>query len=159
LASFEIWEVAVSFAAGIVSGIIVGVIVEHFRLRHTLRVEKIKRLAPHLEAATPLVTRIDEHAEFAMRMIHASGGHDPSVQITNLKSALNQYVDWYSQFQEKGMRPELESIDRELYDRMTGLFNLSRFSSSYGDAYVSQNVEAFHKGSSAIRSKLNRFWR
>jgi hypothetical protein len=159
LASFEIWEVAVSFTAGIASGTIVGVIVEHLRLRHTLRVETIKRLTPYLEAATPLVTRIDEHAEFAMRMLNASGGHDPSVQITNLKSALNQYVDWYSQFQEKGMRPELESIDSELYDRMTGLFNLSRFSSSYGNAYVSQNIEAFHRGSSAIRSKLDRFWR
>lgn len=159
MAAFELWQVMVSLAVAVVSGIIVGVVVERFRLRNILKIEKIKRLAPYVEAASPLVTRIDEHAEFATKMLHGSGEHEPSAQITKLKSVLIQFVEWYSQFEQRGMRPELESIDRELYDHLTGLFNLARFCSLYGDTYLSQNLDRIREATNGTKSRLNRFWK
>jgi hypothetical protein len=92
-------------------------------------------------------------------MLHGSGEHEPSEQITKLKLALIQFVQWYSQFEQRGMRPELESIDRELYDHLTGLFNLARFGSQYGDAYLSQNLDRIGEASNTTKSRLNRFWK
>jgi len=55
------------------------------------------------------------------------------------------------------MRPELESIDRELYDNLMGLFNVGRFSSQYGDRYLAENIDRIQEASGVAKSRLDRF--
>ena len=160
LVAFDLLQIAISFAVGLATGLSTGILVEHQRLKHALRVEKTNRLAPHLEAASSVVFKIEENTDFVLRMLHSSGYVEQEAlpHISKLKSAFEQYVSWYLQFQEKGMRPELESVDRELYDHLTGLFNMGRQVSRHQDDYISQNIETISQASRIAKSRLAGFW-
>lgn len=140
----------------IIGGILVGMIIENVRLKHSLKIEKIKRLAPDLEACCPIVEKIYEDSAYAIKILNRGQdeGHALDSQNQKVLDGLKLFQDWYMLFQEKGMKYELESVNIELNDRLAGLFTYARLSIKHGISYVSQNLKQINESAHVGNEKL-----
>lgn len=144
-------EVFASFILGIFS----GVIIHHFQFKYSLKIEKIKRLAPHLEAISPIIEKLVQDSEYA-KMIQMRDEEDEFNRVLeNIAVSLEEYGIWYHRFTTSGMIPELESIDSELLARLNGVYAFVRLNKLHGVQYLSQNVKVFaeHCGKCNIKLK------
>ena len=125
--------------SGIVVGIVVGLIVEHTRLKNTLKIERIKRLAPQLELVHPVLERIQEDGKY-LRVIQ-SRDDDFKELVSKICQSFEEYRTWYKVFRENGLKPELEHSSKYLYALINGIFVHAQMTEKYGIQHILSNIE------------------
>lgn len=142
---------------GIAGGLLVGVVIERFRLKHELRVQKIKRVAPLLEILSPTVKNLAIDSKYAVEL-QQTNREDPSV-LQRLCEELKEFETWYNDFRQKGMEVELESLDVLLYRSLLGVFVYARYTAKYGVHYIAQRLNSFHRICQIARESLENLLR
>lgn len=127
---------------GFAGGLIGGFVIEHYRLKHVLKVEKIKRLAPYLEQVYPIIRDLTIDSAYAIELQQRGDKNLPLLK--KLCKCLKEFGSWYRVFRQNGMEPELESLDRDLCRLLSGVFVYSQLSAKYGTSYIFQRLERFH---------------
>jgi hypothetical protein len=103
---------------------------------------KINRLLPYLESAYPIVERLNQHSAYAARIQLQENESEASGIFGKVTFALDEYTEWFNVLKEDGMIPELDSIDRKLLNRLSGLFSHARLSHLHGSTYLSQQIQS-----------------
>ena len=149
-------EVTLSFVLGLFS----GGIIQALRLRDSLKVEKVKRLTPLLEAAFPIIENLAGDSQYAKSLqIRGDDGEFQRV-LERVSDSLEEYDKWYTRFQVAGLSPALESIDPDLLARFNGILMNTRLLKLHGITYLSQNMQEFaqycQKCKSALKNRLSK---
>lgn len=131
---------AVSILASFAFGIITGVLVQYARFRYSSRLEKMKRISSYLESAFPIVEKINHDSKYAAGIQLQDDEAHLSLLLEKVGLSLNEYSDWFAEFRERGMVPELESLNQTLSNHFVGLFMYARLSRLHGLEYISQRV-------------------
>jgi len=154
----DISQIIIEFVASFLGGILVGALIEHWRFKRALEVERVKRLAPLLETCCPIIERIFVDSEYALNVLNRGGEADVHLdsQIDKVFGGLQQFQDWHSLLEQKGMKYELEKVDTELHDRLAGLFTFARLANKHGADYISQNLSGIQDSARLSKSKLKR---
>ena len=143
--------------SGLLSGVIVGYIVEHYRLKNELKVERIKRLTPHVEIVHPIIEELcDDVIYFQKAQMRKGYSEDPSF-IKKIGIAFDKYETWYIQFQSDGLKPELSATRKQLFNLLNGLFVHSRMSRKYGQDYVLREINEISTSAKDCLSELEQF--
>lgn len=58
----------VDLVVGLISGILIGWFGQWLRFRYTLRVDKIRRIAPHFESVYPIVQKLRQDSKYATQV-------------------------------------------------------------------------------------------
>lgn len=135
----DVLEIVLGFALGLLS----GAIIQNIRFRDSLKVEKVKRVTPLLEAVFPILEKLASDSIYAQTI--QMRGDDSEFQrlIDRISISLVEYDKWYTRFQIAGLLPALESIDSNLLARFNGMFTHARLSKLHGLTYLSQNLSEF----------------
>lgn len=131
------------FLLGILSGVVVGYFIQVIRYKHTLRVEKIKRLAPYLELAYPTIDRLAQDGVYALKVQERKDQKEIESILVKLIDGLDQYHIWYLQYQENGLKPELLSVNETLDAYLNGLFVYAQMNKRHGKIYIHQRLNNF----------------
>jgi len=136
--------------------LIVGIIIERKRSKNSLKLERLKRLAPQLEICCPIVDKIYEDSLYTVRILERGENLDSNFdsQIDKVHIGLQQFLDWHSVFEQKGMKYTLESFDTEAHDWLTGLSTYASLANKHGKDYISTNLKEINKSSKMIADKL-----
>lgn len=147
---------SIYIVVSLIVGVLVGIVVENYRLKHSLKIEKINRLAPHLEICSPMIEKILEDSGYALKILNRgqTEGEDLILQNKKIIQRLTVFQEWYELFQNRGMKFELESVNKELQERLVGLFNIAILSIKHGETYVSQNLKQIHDNANISNQKL-----
>jgi len=124
---------------GVVVGIVVGFLIERQRLKNMLKIERIKRLAPHMELLHPVLERISEDVGY-LKIIQ-SRDDDPKDFTQKACQGFEEYRTWYKIFKENGLKPELEHSSESLYALINGVFVHAQMVHKYGAQHVLANIE------------------
>jgi len=139
--------------AGFVGGIVTGLAIEYFRFKHSLKVEKIKRLSPYLESAYPLVEKLSNDTGYAVNA-QLDDDDECSRILKKVAVSIEEYSRWFVQFRTDGMMPELDSIDPDLLSRFVGMFSYARLCREHGLEYLSQNIQRLSQYCRTCRQML-----
>jgi hypothetical protein len=127
---------------GFLGGLVIGYAVEHSRMKHDLKIEKIGRLSPYLEQVYPAIKDLSIDSEYAVEL-QQRDTNDRRI-FKALRDRLEEYRSWYVAFRQNGMEPELQSLSPDLYNLLSGIFVYSQMSAKYGDNYICPRVNHFH---------------
>jgi hypothetical protein len=142
------------FLLGLVGGFIVGYLLEHKRFKHSLKIEKIKRLSPHLESAFPILEKLDQDSDYATRIQQRDDENEFNRITDRLCSEMEEFYAWYLQFQEDGLKPELQSVNRLLCAYLDGMFVFAKMSIRYRESYISQKTKEISDLSNKCKREL-----
>jgi hypothetical protein len=132
-------EVFLSLIVGLAS----GAIIQHLHFRYSMKIEKIRRLTPLLEAVYPIVDNLSNDSKYA-NSIQVRGNEDDFRRIVQkVASSLEEYEKWFNRFQLAGTSPALESWDSDLLAKFNGIFTYATLFKMNGTLYLSQNLEEF----------------
>lgn len=125
--------------SGLIVGIVVGLIIEHIRLKNALKIERIKRLAPHLELVHPVLERIQEDGAY-LKVIQTRDD-DFQELVRKICEGFEEYRTWYKVFRENGLKPELEHSSKYLYALINGVFVHAQMADKYGIQHILSNIK------------------
>lgn len=145
------------FLATITSGIVVGVIANMLRNRHDMNMEKRKRLSPYMEAAYPIVEKLDQDCAYARQIVNHGDEEEIDDMLDKLASGLELYNDWYLEYQEDGLKPELMPINENLHSCLNGLFVFSQMNKKYGNGYVHERLSVLSDRLHLSQVEIDRF--
>jgi hypothetical protein len=135
----DVIEVILGFTLGVIS----GAIIQHVRFKYSLKIEKVRRLTPLLEAVYPIINNLADDSDYAIS-IQVRGNNDEFRRILeNVACSLDEYEKWFNRFQLAGISPALESVDSDLFARFNGIFTHTRLFKMHGVPYLSQNIDEF----------------
>jgi hypothetical protein len=139
--------------AGFVGGVVTGLGIEYFRFRHSLKIEKIKRLSRYLESAYPLVEKLSQDTGYAANTQLDKDDECRRI-LKKVTISIEEYSRWFIQFKTDGMMPELDSIDPDLLSRFVGMFMYARLCKEHGLEYLSQNIQELSRYCRTCRQML-----
>ena len=124
-------------------GLVVGIAVQYVGFKQALRIEKIKRLSPHLERAYPIIEKLSRVARYGVKAQESQDAADLDGALNKLVFSIDEYVAWFSGFREAGMVPVLESLDLELSARLTGVSVYANGCRVQGQRYLYERIQEF----------------
>lgn len=125
---------------GFVAGLLTGIVVQYFGFRFASRIEKMKRLSPHLEAAFPIVDKLNGDTRYAVHVQAQGEVEHLAPVLKKIALSLEEYRIWFAGISRRGMIPELESLNGILSGRLVGLFNYANLGRTHGLEYISQKM-------------------
>lgn len=137
---------------GIMGGLAAGFILEHYRLKHELKVEKIKRVAPYLEQVSPTIKNLAIDSEYAVEL--QKRGCEDQFLLQRLCKGLKEFESWYTIIRQNGLEIELESLNITLSRSLLGIVTYAQLTSKYGVDYISQRLNSFHERCLIARKSL-----
>jgi hypothetical protein len=127
--------------SGLLSGLLVGYVVEHYRLRNGLRIERMKRLTPHIEMVHPIIEELcDDASYFQKSHLRTDGSEEQNLAI-KIGVTFDKYGTWYQHFQSNGLKPELAATSKSLFALLSGLFVHSTMTKKYGKDYIYREID------------------
>jgi hypothetical protein len=86
-----------------------------------LRIEKIKRLAPHLEDVFDIIDTLNQDIEYFKKIRDRSDKKEEKDLTSKICGRLNKFCAWYVKLRGNGLVPELRSINEGLHNYLNGL--------------------------------------
>ena len=146
----DVIEILSGFALGLISGIII----QRLGFGYSLKEEKIRRLAPLLEAVYPILEHLSSDSAYAISIQMRGDDSEFARVLKRVLYSLEEYGEWFDRFQLAGLSPALESIDSDLLARFNGVFTHSRLCKMHGTAYLSQNLGDFADYCATCKNRL-----
>lgn len=144
----------VDILGGFIGGLVAGLAAQYMRFRHSLRLEKTKRLSPYLEGAYPIVEILSNDSIYAADIQLREDRQEFERILRKILVSIQQYAEWFVQFRTDGMMPELDSLDSELLSLLVGMFQHARLCKLHGRQYVSQHMQDFSGYCGACKALL-----
>ena len=98
-------------------------------------------MIPKLEGAQPIVEKLSQDAHYAKTIQLRNNDPEFETFLNKIGNLLDQFGNWYCEFQSSGMSPELESVDYELLARLNGLWSHTLLWRRHRLSYLSQNID------------------
>ena len=125
---------------GFFAGIVTGVAIQYLQLKHSLKIEKTKRLSPYLESASPILDEITHDSTYAANVQLRDDEEEFERVLKRVSVSIAEYAKWFNDFRIDGMIPELNSLDADLLSRFVGMFTHATLCRLHGQEYLSQHV-------------------
>jgi len=149
-----LWEeIFLSFLAGLFSGIII----QSLRFRYERRLDMIRRLMPYMETLHPIFESFVMDVEHVMKLQEINDAQEFDRYVGRISETLNTYGSWYSAFVAEGMKPELQSLNYDLYAALYGIFVYYQMSRKHGDQFLSQHLVDLQKDLKRAKILLEQF--
>ena len=145
--------------SGLISGVVVGYVIEHYRLKNGLKIERIKRLMPHIEVVHPIVEELRDDLAYLQKTQTRTESEDDPNFMQKICRTLDKYGAWYTQFQSNGLKPELGATNKELFAYLNGLSVHSKMAKKYGQDYVLREINQISKSARVCVSMIEQFLR
>lgn len=144
----------IDIVLGFICGLFTGIIVQYLQLKHSLKIEKIKRLSPYLESAYPIIEKLSNDSRYAANVQLHEDKREFGRTLGRLTISIQEYANWFSVFRTDGMMPELNSVDSSLLSRLVGMFTHADLCKLHGRDYLSQRMQDFAKYCEVCKSML-----
>ena len=144
-------------ASGLLSGVIVGWIVEHYRLKNSLKVERIKRLTPYIEMVHPIIEELCDDISYFKKTQFRKMNEENQNFVIRISKAFDKYGLWYEQFQSNGFKPELGATSKLLLYSINGLFAHSQMSKKYGEDHILREIDEIFDSLNQCRVLVEQF--
>jgi hypothetical protein len=141
---------------GVVSGIIVGYVLQYITYKRGRRIEKIKKLSPYLEGAFPIVNKLNQDLNYVNEIQNLNNQNEIDAILDKIVSGLDQYNIWYLKYQGDGLKLELLSINEQLDGYLNGLFVYAQMTKTYGKAYFHQRLDKFQQQIKSCKLELQK---
>jgi hypothetical protein len=108
---------------GFMSGLFSAILIEEARFRHSSKIERMKRVFPVLSPVHPLIDKITEDVRHAIK-VQTRNEHTVFLTIlAQIFASFSNYKNWFEDFRQKGLIPELESLNSRLAGHINGLYS------------------------------------
>jgi len=138
----ETVNLGISSALTFFTGLATGLIVQIVRNRHSSKRAKIERLYPYLAPAYPIIERLAQDSQY-VASLQQNGSEDFNDILLKVTTSLDEYSQWFIKLREGGMIPALDSLDKNLLNHFSGLFNYASLTKRHGSPYLSQQPKLF----------------
>lgn len=124
------------YIMALVTGLIVGIIVERLRFKHRVQMERIRMVAPMLHEIYPTLEKIAGDTDYVVNLRqrkNISGITDP---IKALLEDLGEYRTWDNKYREAGLELNLRHISKGLNDSLNAMRIYAINAKLQGENYV-----------------------
>jgi hypothetical protein len=142
-----------SFFLGLVSGIII----QTMKFRYDRKLDRIRRVVPDLENVHPILEVLIDDIDHEIKLQKRYDSGEIIRYSARIKKGLNLYREKYTEFVAKGLKPELLSLDHELYSGLQGIFVYCQLVDNYGEETILKNLQDINRTVKETMSLLEIF--
>lgn len=142
--------------ASLFFGILIGVIVEHFRFKNNIIIERIKILSPILCEAYPIIERIVEDTNYALNVRQRNKKKDYLNSIKTIIQDLDEYKKWDEKYREAGIELYLRNYQK-LNDSLNKMRIYSITAHIQDDNYIITILDELYDISKKCEDELYKF--
>lgn len=133
-------DILVGLIPGLFSGLVAGIIVERYRLKNELRIQRFKTLAPRLNQAHPIIEVLSDDLQYYQKSLTRNSIAQDDENSKKILNDFDLFNVWYSDFQQNGLKPLLEAENKDLFALMNGLFVYSKMSKKHGPGFIASQI-------------------
>ncbi len=148
------------FATGILSfllGLISGLAIQRVKFSNDRRLDKIRRLMPYVEIVHPIVESLAINIAHSQKLVEKNDDEELTRYLTRTAKDFESFGSWFLDFAEKGMKPELESLNYNLLSGLSGTNVYFQMVKNHGSKYILENVKEIKKSLCQTEQLLNDF--
>jgi hypothetical protein len=147
-------------ATGIVSfvlGLISGLVIQTVKFRYDRRLDKIRRLMPYIELVHPIFESMAIDMEHGKRLMEKNDSDELIRYLNRMAKDFESFGSWFVEFAEKGMKPELESLNYDLLSGLGGANVYFQMVKNHGAKYILENMNEIAESLTKTKQLLNEF--
>jgi hypothetical protein len=130
-----------------VTGLIIGIIVEYLRFKHTIQIERIKTLSPILCEVYPITEKIVGDTNYALNLRQRNDKNEFMSFIETLFRDLEEYRMWDEKYREAGLKLILRHFSKGLNESFDAMRIYAISTNLQGKNHISGILEEMHKTS------------
>ncbi len=134
---------------GFILGLVSGIIIQTVKYGYDRRLDKVRRLMPHIEIVHPILEALIIDIDHTSKLREKDDQAEYDRYTTRITGVFGTFRSWYTEFAEKGLKPELQSMNYDLYASIYGIYVCSQMTKDQGTNFISQNLDD-------VREKLHR---
>lgn len=144
-----------TFITGII-GLSIGIIVEHYRFKHNIQIERIKTLSPLLSEVRPIIEKIVGDANYAFNLRQRNDKNKFMISIEDIFHALEEYKMWDEKYREAGLKSN--SIHFKGLNKSLDAMRIYAINTNLqGKNYIFGILEEMHKTSKKCMNEIKKF--
>jgi len=152
-----LWEDLTVAFFGFLLGLISGVVIQSLKFKHDRKLDKIRRLMPYMEIVHPIVETLLIDVEHGLKLQEKDDLPELDRYLIRVADAFSPFAEWYSDFVERGMKAELQSLEYELFAGLYGIFVYYQLTKIHGVETISQNLKEIGANLKKTISMLEEF--
>ena len=141
----------------LIVGFIIGMIVQSKKFSHDLQLDKIRRLTPHMEKIHPICETLITNIEHAIALLDSSDQEEFNRYLERTQNGLYDYGVWFESLSSEGLKPELQSLDYNLYASLYGIFVYYKMAKNEGRLFLQQQMKTVTKDLKRTQRYLENF--
>lgn len=139
-----------------VTGLIVGIIVEHYTFKHNLQIERIKTISPIILEVYPIIEQIVEDTNYALGVRQRNDEDKFTSLIETLFHDLGKYKMWDEKYRETGFKLNLRHVSKGLNESLDDMCIYAINTKLQGKNYIFGILEEMHKTSKKCRDEITK---
>ncbi len=138
-------------------GLISGLLIQRVKFDNDRKLDKIRRIMPHAEIVHPILESLTIDIVHAHKLLEKNDNEELTRYLTRTAKDFESFNTWFLDFAEKGMKPELESLNYNLHKGLNGINVFCQMIRNHGIRYVLENMTEIQQALGQTQKFLNEF--
>jgi uncharacterized protein (DUF1330 family) len=100
---------------------------------------------PYVEIVHPIVESLAINIAHSQKLVEKNDDEELTRYLTRTANDFESFGSWFLDFAEKGMKPELESLNYNLLSGLSGTNVYFQMVKNHGSKYILENVSEIKK--------------
>lgn len=141
----------------LITGLIVGRILEHYRFKHDLQIERIKIVSPILSEVYPIIEKIEGDVNYALDLRQRNDKNRFKPLIETIFHDLKEYRLWDEKYRESGLKLNLRHFSKGLNESLDAMRIYAINAKLQGKSYILGILEEMYKTSRRCMDEIEKF--
>lgn len=150
-------EILVTGLVSFILGLISGLVIQRVKFQYDRRLDKIRRLMPYVEIVHPVFESLAINMEHGQKLIEKNDSEELARYLDRMVKDFESFGSWFVDFAEKGMKPELESLNYNLLSGLSGANVYFQMVKNHGTRYILENMNEIKQSLGKTEQLLNEF--
>jgi hypothetical protein len=134
-------EILVTALLSFFLGLISGLALLKTKFSSDRRLDKIRRIMPHIEIVQPIVESLAINCAHSQKLIEKNDNDELTHYLERTAKDFELFGSWFIDFADKGMKPELQSLDNNLFLGLSGANVYFQMVRNHGTKYILENMK------------------
>jgi hypothetical protein len=140
-------------------GLISGLLIQRVKFDNDRRLDKIRRIMPHAEIVHPILESLTIDVAHAHKLLEKNDDEELTRYLARTAKDFESFNIWFLDFAEKGMKPEMESLNYNLHKGLNGVNVFCQMIRNHGTRYIPENITEIQQTLWQTQKFLNEFLR
>jgi hypothetical protein len=150
-------EILATVLVGFIFGLFSGLLIQRKKFRDDLKLDKIRRLMPYIEVFHPTFESLVINVKHCQKLIEKNDSTELTRYLNRIYADFESFGSWFVDFANRGLKPELESIDYSLLLGLNGANVYFQLAKNHGTRYVLENINEIERSLGKTKQLLDEF--